>query len=42
MKVFINQLNEKEISDLKEAFMAIDKDNTGLIRVEELNEVMKI
>lgn len=36
MKIFVNQLNEKEIKILKENFQRIDKDNTGLIRLHEL------
>ena len=42
MKVFVNHLNEKDIHDLKEIFMKIDKDNTGLIRPNELAEAMKV
>ena len=41
MKVMVNQLGEDEIKDLKDSFMAIDKDNTGLIRFNELTEIME-
>ena len=36
MKAFVNRLNEKEIHELKEAFKQFDKDDSGLIRVDEL------
>ncbi|KAL4439082.1 hypothetical protein ABPG74_008857 [Tetrahymena malaccensis] len=41
MKVLVNQLNEKEIEDLKTAFRQIDKDQTGMIKVHELKDVME-
>ncbi|KAL4489468.1 hypothetical protein ABPG72_002764 [Tetrahymena utriculariae] len=40
IRVIVNQLNEKEIESLKAQFKKIDKDQTGLIRVDELKEVM--
>ena len=41
MKVFVNQINEKEIQKLKETFRLIDEDNTGLIRVNELQKALE-
>jgi len=41
MKILVNQLTEKEIQGLKEFFQQIDKDNSGMITVDELAEVMK-
>lgn len=40
MKVLVNQLNQKEIINLREAFRAIDTDHSGIIEVPELQEVM--
>ena len=41
LKIIINQLNEKEIKNLKEAFLAFDQDNSGKISYQELKIVMK-
>ena len=39
LRVIVNQLNEKDIKNLKEAFRVIDKDNSGMISFEELRRV---
>jgi Ca2+-binding EF-hand superfamily protein len=36
MKVFVNTLTEKDILELKEAFLTLDTEKTGLITVKEL------
>ena len=41
LKVIINQMNEREIKNLKNAFLAFDQDNTGKISFQELKKVMR-
>lgn len=41
MKVLVNQMSEKDIHELKEAFRKIDKNNTGLIGIEDLRSAMQ-
>lgn len=41
MNVMIKMLKEDELSDLREQFKVIDKDNTGMINVNELEEALK-
>lgn len=33
MKVFVSHLNEYEINELKNAFIVIDKDKSGVIKL---------
>ena len=40
LRVMVNMLNESEIKNLKEAFKIIDSDNSGMISVKELQEVL--
>ena len=41
LKVMVNFLSDADIKNLKEAFRYIDKDNSGMISVQELQHVMK-
>lgn len=41
MRVIVNNLTENEIKNLREAFRLIDKDNSGMISIEELKKVMQ-
>jgi len=41
LKVMVNFLNDAEIKNLKDAFRYIDKDKTGMITVQELQQVMR-
>jgi calcium-dependent protein kinase len=36
MNILVKMMNEKEIEHLREQFMKIDLDNTGMINMEEL------
>jgi Ca2+-binding EF-hand superfamily protein len=40
MNVLVKMLDAKHINDLRLAFHAIDKDETGMITVEELQEAL--
>lgn len=40
MRVVVNNLSENEIKNLREAFRLIDKDNSGMISVDELKKVL--
>ena len=41
MNVLVKMLNEKEIEDLRKQFAVMDKDQTGMINIEELEQAMK-
>lgn len=41
MRIIVNNLSESEIKNLREAFRLIDKDNSGMISVEELKKVLQ-
>jgi Ca2+-binding EF-hand superfamily protein len=41
MNVLVKMLDTKHINDLKRAFHAIDKDQTGMITVDELKEALE-
>ena len=41
LKVMVNFLTDIEIKNLKDTFRYIDKDNSGMISVQELQQVMK-
>ena len=41
LKVFVNQMNEKEILEIKKAFQVLDSDNTGYLTASQLLQVMK-
>ena len=41
LNVFVNQMNEKEILEVKKAFHLLDFDNTGYITASQLLQVMK-
>ena len=40
MRIIVNNLSENEIKSLRDAFRLIDKDNSGMISVEELKKVL--
>eukprot|EP01016_Furgasonia_blochmanni_P044288 TRINITY_DN6141_c0_g1_i12.p1 TRINITY_DN6141_c0_g1~~TRINITY_DN6141_c0_g1_i12.p1 ORF type:complete len:216 (-),score=63.92 TRINITY_DN6141_c0_g1_i12:2-589(-) len=40
LRVMVNLLSENEIKSMKDAFKAIDKDNSGEIKLDELKQVM--
>ena len=40
MRIIVNNLSENEIKNLREAFRLIDKDNSGMISIEELKKVL--
>lgn len=40
MSVLVKFLQKEEIEDLREAFVQIDKDNTGMISFKELEECL--
>jgi Ca2+-binding EF-hand superfamily protein len=40
MNVLVKMLDAKHINDLRTAFHTIDKDQTGMITVEELKEAL--
>ena len=40
MRIIVNNLSENEIKNLRDAFRLIDKDNSGMISVEELKKVL--
>ena len=41
MSVLVKNLNDQEITKLKEQFMIIDQDNTGYITIDELKEALQ-
>ena len=41
MRIIVNNLSENEIKNLREAFRLIDKDNSGMISIEELKKVLE-
>ena len=42
MRYLINWVSEKELLQLKKAFMAIDRDHTGIIKVNELEKAFQM
>ena len=42
MSILVKMLNSKEIEELRSLFIAIDKDKTGMITFEELQEALSL
>ena len=40
MNLLVKTASEKEVQDLRAQFQAIDKDGTGMIRAQELHDVL--